>query len=330
VQLAVLMGIVLIGGQAGAVGAPAGTPISNTATATFDVGGTPLTANSLPTVVTVDEIIDVTVVEQNSPLAVSPSDTNRVLTFLVTNTGNGTEDFALAVNSAIGTDDFDPAFVNVYLDANSNGSYDAGTDTLYQSGVNDPPLDANGTDSIAVFVLHNIPASPGVGDGDVGQISLTATAVTVNGPAGTVSGGNGDGGVDAVVGTSTAQALDTGDYVVASVSVALSKAWVIVNDPVFGTQPVPGATIRYTITVSVTGAGTADNLLITDGIPANTSYVTGTLTLGGSGLTDGTGDDAGEYDGAAGPNGEVSVDLGNVAGGGADQTITFDALIDPS
>ena len=66
-SLVLLMAMGLFASQAQAVGVPAGTPITNTATANFDVGGTPLTATSGPVSFNVDEIIDVTVVQQNSP-----------------------------------------------------------------------------------------------------------------------------------------------------------------------------------------------------------------------------------------------------------------------
>ncbi len=324
--LALLMAMGLFTSQAQAVGVPAGTPISNTATASYDVGVTTLSATSGPVSFNVDEIIDVEVLQQNSPVNVDPSDTNRVLTFLVTNIGNGSEVFDLTVDSAFGGD-FNPAFVSVYFDTNGSLVYDAG-DTV--SSGSTPVLDANGADSVRVFVLHDIPDAATVSDGDVADIELLAESQTLTGPPGTSLGGAGDSGTTAVVGAYGGDDNDQGQYLVASVDVDLAKSYAVVSDPFGGTLAVPGATIRYTITVTVTGGGTADNLVVTDPIPTNTAYVGGTLTLGGGPLSDTPGNDAGQYDGLVGPNGEVSVDLGSVAGGSPVQTITFDALIDPS
>lgn len=328
VSLAMLISMGLFASQAQAIGVAAGTDITNTASASYEVGGTPVTETSPPVVVTVEEIIDVTVVEQNSPVNVAPSDTNRVLTFLVTNTGNGEEVFDLTVLSNLGTDDFDPSFVSVYFDTNLSGVYDAG-DTI-SSGFT-PNLDANGVDSITVFVLHDIPDNTFVSDGDVGAIDLEAESQTLTGAPGDSLGGAGDLGTTAVVGLTGGDDNDEGEYIVSSVAVDVDKSFVILNDPTFGMLAVPGATIRYTIVVTVTGSGTADNLVITDGIPIDTIYAGGTLTLGGVTQTD-LSDlvDGGEHDAGAGVNGEISVDLGNVAGGSPAQTITFDAQIDPS
>ena len=86
-------------------------------------------------------------------------------------------------------------------------------------------------------------------------------------------------------------------------------------------DPVPGATIRYTLQVDVSGTGTAENLLITDSIPANTRYTPASITLNSSTLTDAPGDDPGSFSGNL-----VSVDLGNTSGP-ANFVITLDVTI---
>ena len=42
---------------------------------------------------------------------------------------------------------------------------------------------------------------------------------------------------------------------------------------------MPGARINYSIAVNAIGSGTATNAVFTDNIPANTTYVPGTLRL---------------------------------------------------
>lgn len=325
--------VLLASSQSQAVGVAAGTPIRNRASATFDVGGTPLTVQSPINVVTVDEIIDVTVTLQSGTVTVSPGDSGRVLTFLVTNTGNGVESFALAVNSVLPGNQFDPTFTSIYLD-DGDGLFDAGLDTLHIGGSNEPPLDANdpAADSIVIFVLNDIPGT--ASDTQSGSSRLTATSTTSGvQPPGTVIPNGGDGGtIDAIVGTTGAQDLEDGDYVVTGVNVELLKASAVLPHAVFGTQPVPGATIQYTITVRVTGSGTAQNLVVSDPIPADTLYETSSIVLtdgsGTNSLSDIADGDVGDY-GATLANG-ITVALGDVAGGAADRVITFNVMIDPN
>jgi uncharacterized repeat protein (TIGR01451 family) len=51
----------------------------------------------------------------------------------------------------------------------------------------------------------------------------------------------------------------------------------------------PGDTLQYTITVTNSGALPATGVVLTDGVPANTSYVPGTTTLNGTAVPDGGG-----------------------------------------
>jgi len=304
-----------------AVGTAAGTNITNSATVNYIVGGTPATATSNTVTVTVAEILNIAVTWQDaSSVLVAPSDTNKVLTFRVTNTGNGSDSYTLLVNTLIGGDNFDPALASVYLDANANGVYNAGTDTLHVAGTNDPVVAANAY--ATVFVLSNIPGA--LADGNTGNLTLTATSKTGSGAAGTVIAGAGESGTDAVVGTSTATQTVQGTYLVSSVTVSVVKSAVII-DQFGGATPVPGATIRYTITVTVVGIGTAVGVVITDPIPANTTYTVNTLKLNAGALTDGADADAGDV-GATTP-GTVRVALGTLTSASAVQTITFDVVI---
>ncbi|MBM4337507.1 MAG: hypothetical protein FJ108_16595 [Deltaproteobacteria bacterium] len=110
----------LAAANARAAGTPAGTPISNTATVSYDVGADSYT-QSATAVFTVDERIDVVVTWQDAAaVVVAPADVDRLLTFLVTNTGNGSESFALSVDAGIAGDQFDPSNARMYVDANVN------------------------------------------------------------------------------------------------------------------------------------------------------------------------------------------------------------------
>lgn len=308
-----------------AAGTPAGTVISNSAKATYTSGGPTVTTNSNTVNVIVAEVINVTVTWQDlSSVTVSPGQTNAVLMFKVTNTGNGTEPFLLTGNATgvLGAGDvFDPTLASIYLDTNNNGSYNAGTDTLYVPNVNNPNLAADGF--VNVFILANIPAS-GVVDGNLGFATLKAESKTGTGAAGAIFALQGDGGVDAIIGASTGTATATGKYVISSVLVSINKA-ATVSDVYGGTRAITGSTIRYSMTVSATGSGTAVGVVITDVIPAYTTYTPGTLKLNAGALSDNLDADAGDVGGTTA--GTVTVSLGNMLSTTAVQTIAFDVTI---
>lgn len=305
-----------------AAGTPAGTVISNAAKATYTSGGPVVTTNSNTVNVIVAEVINVTVTWQDAAnVAVSPGQTNAVLTFKVTNTGNGTEPFLLAGNATVAGDQFDPTLASIYLDTNNNGVYDSGTDTLYVPNVNNPNLAADGF--VNVFILANIPAL-GVVDGNLGFATLTGTSKTGTGAAGTIFALQGDGGVDAIIGATTGTAVATGKYVISSVLVSINKS-ATVSDVYGGTRAITGSTIRYSMTVTATGSGTAVGVVITDVIPAFTAYTAGTLKLNAGALSDNLDADAGDVGGTTA--GTVTVSLGNLTSSSAVQTIAFDVTI---
>lgn len=314
--------LTVLSAGAGAAGTLAGTDIANTATVSYELEGTPVTQDSNTVTISVAEILDVTVTLVSPQQSVSPGDTDQALVYTITNTGNGQEAFTFSVDNALGGDDFDPiaATPNVYFDSDGSGDFSAG-DTPYVPGSGDPDLAPDA--SVTLIVVNDIPT--GLSNGDRGTSALTAVAATGSGTPGTLFAGAGAGGVDAVAGASGATATAVGEYLVSDVALVLNKS-ALVTDPFGGAQPVPGATIRYTVTAEVTGTGTAVAVVVEDLIPANTSYVPGSLTLNGAGLSDAGDGDAGEY--AVVPAPIVRVVLGDLVAADGVQTITFDVLID--
>ncbi|HYW15750.1 MAG TPA: DUF11 domain-containing protein [Allosphingosinicella sp.] len=300
-------------------GTPAGTSITNVATATYELpeGGEAQVDSNIVTL-KVDELLDVSVAWSDpSDVSAAAGASGQLLKFTVTNGGNGTESFTLATVANGGGDDFDPSVTSIVLDSNSNGAYDAGVDTVYASGSNDPQL--NPDQSITVFVLSSIPA--GAGDGQRGRVDLTAAAKTGSGAPGTGFAGQGQGGGDAVVGATGADSEDDGYYRVARASVAFVKS-AVVADAFGGTAAAPGSTITYTLAATVSGSGNLANLRVSDPVPAGTTYQAGSLTLEGAPLTDAADSDSGTFNGTA-----INVGLGTVAAG-ATRTITFKVKID--
>lgn len=307
-----------------AAGTAAGSSITNTATATFtDPDGIPVTVPSNTSSLQVDEILDVTVVSNDAGnVAATTPDSDAVLSFTVTNVGNGAETFGLFADDAVAGDNFNPANTRIYLDANGNGTLEIGTDTLYVAGVNDPVLAADA--SQVVFVVSDIPA--GLANTNVGLVRVRAASSIVlttpaTDPAGTTFAGQGDLGSDAVVGSSLADATAERGFVISQVVTTFTKTQTVVNDPVYGTNAVPGATITYTLTLVATGSGSLTGAAITDPVPAGTTYVPGSLTLNSVSLTDVADGDAGSV--AAGT---VTVNLGTVTAP-ATNTVTFQVTI---
>ncbi len=321
-RLPIFFALVALGSESLAAGTPAGTVIENTATVSFDVGGTPLSVDSNTTTLTVDERIDVTVTVQSPQVLVAANDMNRELLFTVTNTGNGTETFQLAIDSVIAGNDFDPvpAVPAIYFDTDGSGDFNVG-DQAYTPGSNDPVLLAD--ESVDVFLINDIPGT--VLNGQIGRSELTATSATGTGAPGTEFAGQGDNGVDAIIGTTGGEAADLGEYLVSEVAVSVTKAQAV-TDPFGGSEPLPGSTITYTITVEVTSTGTASTSVLSDAIPTFTTYVPNSVTLNGSPLTDAADADAGEFNTAGIPS--VVVQLGDLTQTDGIQTIVFEVQID--
>ncbi|HEX5184062.1 MAG TPA: hypothetical protein VFW19_13055 [Allosphingosinicella sp.] len=303
---------------ASAAGTTAGTTISNVATATYDLpnGGSGTIQSNVVTI-KVDELINVTVAWHDPGDVVGPAGgTNQVLSFTVTNGGNGTEAFTLGTVAALGGDDFDPTITAIVLDTNGNGAYDPGVDTVYVPGTNDPTLAPD--QSTTVFILSTLPLS--AADGNRGRAELSATSKKGTGTPGTSFAGKGQGGGNAVVGATGGKGQADGFYKVLKASVAFVKS-AAVADPFGGTSQVPGATITYTLAATVSGTGNIANLKVTDSVPAGTTYKSGSITLDGTALTDAADSDAGSFSGTG-----IAVNLGTVATG-ATRTVTFKVTI---
>lgn len=300
-----------------AEGVSAGTLIENTASATYEDGDGPQTVQSNTVSVRVDELLDVTVTSLDSgPVGAAPGE--AVLTFEITNQGNGPEAFSLTANSAVAGNDFDTTITSIAIDTNGNGTYDPGVDEILTGPETTPVLDADGV--LTVFVVVEVPA--GATDAQTSDVELLAEAVTGTGAPGTSFSGQGVDGGDAIVGATGADGTAIGSLLVGITSVELTKS-VSVVDPFGGTSVVPGSVATFTITAEVAGGGSVDSLVVIDVIPTDTTYVAGTLTLDGNPLTDAAGDDEGQASDTDG----ISVDLGT-APGGSTYAITFDVTID--
>jgi uncharacterized repeat protein (TIGR01451 family) len=343
--------LVLVPAIAFAAGTPSGTSVHNTATVDYRVGGISqpqITSNDAQFVV--DNRIDLTVTTvDGSAVTVLPGSTVRVLTFLVTNTGNTPQDFRLtaldAPAAAFGlTETFDATNVHVWADADGNGVYDPAIDLL--DYVDELAADA----SVHVFVVADIPGT--VTEGDVASYDLLANAAAAGTPgslgadmvedsgvaddpsAVQVVFGDGAGTID---GARDGASSSRDSYQVANANLTIAKSSVVAEDPFNGTtnpKAIPGARVTYTLDVSNTGAGDADNVSIVDTVPSYTVFHVGSVSAAGTIAYSSDGGATYGYTPVADANGNdtnvdhIRVTYGLIAGGGSSQQITFDVVIE--
>lgn len=292
--------------EAQTTGTVAGTVVSNTAQASYTVNGTAQTTASNTSTFVVDRKVNLTVVAaQQADTSVNQGQTGAVVAFRVTNNTNGVQDFLLDPDQNIlagiypGTDNFDMANLKAYVDKNDNGVYDPGTDT--ETWIDELAPDASKT----VFLVGDVSASASA---RMAIVNLHVT-VAAGGQSGTQGAAliptnlnllNQDNEVDVVFADNDSDGLGPDlardgqarsylAYVVTTTNVNLSvtKSSRIVSDGVNTLNPkaLPGAVVEYCLAVrNATLTTSANAVTLTDVIPANTTYVPGSITIGLPGL----------------------------------------------
>lgn len=334
----------------------AGTDINNTVTVGYQVGGVDQTDATASDTFQVDRVINLNVVASDTATTtVFPGQDNGdtpppITTFVVSNLSNEVLDFDLAAvnqgNGAApngGTDNFDLAGLQIFVESGANPGYQPGEDTA--TFIDELAVDGNQT----VYVIGNVPTTQV--NGDVAAVNLTATA-REGGTAGSTIGatisndaGNADtdgvetvfadgGGITDAVRDGAFSAAD--DYTVSAANLTVQKISTVISDPINGTtnpKAIPGAVVEYCIIVSnAAGGASATNITISDPILANITYDTtfGNL-LNGTVSTDATsGDLICEDDGAAGGSFASNTVTGTIASVAADdeRTLIFRVTVD--
>lgn len=318
-----------------AAGTPSGTSISNTSTLTFSIGSGATSSVASNTVsFLVDKKVNLIVTEiSGSATSVTKGQTGAVTRFSVTNLGNDPQGYKLtaALASAappppFAINDFSATGLAAYVDTNNNGIYEPLTDTATLI----PSLAAGASKNI--FIVGDIPAS--VINGQQSVVSLEALATAPLTMAALVATAGPDtAGVDIVFADNAGVAA--GDiardarhsayaaYLVAGLDLTLNKSVIRVQDPGGSATLMPGAIVTYQILASLSGPGIAGNLVITDPLPANTTYVAQSIVVNGVAQTDIADADNAQFIAASQT---VSISLGNVASP-ASAVITFRATI---
>jgi uncharacterized repeat protein (TIGR01451 family) len=278
---------------------PAGTPIGNQASATYlDSSGTPRTATSNLVTTIVQQVASFTLTADGT--RTSAPGGQVVFPHVLTNTGNGTDDFSLAPSNLAG-DDFDVTGLAVYADADGNGVPDNFTNLTSTGAL------AAGA-AFRFVVVGNVPGTQVGGD----QAQLRIDAASTFDPLQTAFN------TDVVNVTGNA---------VLSVTKGISAP----------SGASPSGPYTYTLTYTNSGNSAATSVLLTDVIPAGMTYVPGSgrwSTTGATVLTDASNADAQGvspntvvYDFGVTAAGQVTATIAQIAPG-ANGTLTFQVDVD--
>lgn len=279
-----------------AAGTTANTSVDNTVVVNWNAGAVANSATDTASFV-VDRLVTFTVTNNTAvgltvdvlPGVAGTAPDVNVIAYGVYNASNTTLDFAL---SALNTGDPVTSNIAIYVDGNLNRAFDA-TDTIAAT-LNDVPADT----AYYVFVVGDIASSaatPEVENVDLLAQALDyATANTLLSDvgnawqAGTVqnvlfdTAGSAGASTD---GTNDGYHSARGYYRAALPILTVSKAISAVSDTrafnSVDTKAIPGAQVRYVITIDNTGTGAATGVTVVDAIPAGTAYVTDSLYISG-------------------------------------------------
>ena len=243
---------------------------------------------------TVSELIrsNVTALEPQG-IGTSTPASDAVLSFQLTNTGNGDEAFLLSTNEGL-ADQFKPDVTGLWIETNGIPGVQP-DDTLYQPSSGGVLLEAD--QSATIYVVSDIPA--GLADESRSDVSLVSTSGTPNASSkllGESIEGLGDNGIEAVVAQNNARHSDSTHYLVSTVILDVEKTIESVKDP-YGTDlSMPGSEVTYKIRLVASGRGTANNLVIDDAVPASMTYKLNSMTHNGAPLSDRDDSDIGRFD----------------------------------
>ena len=267
---------------------PAGTVISNSAIVNFNnAAGTPqspVSANATGATLTVAQFYLVQVGIDKS-VSADPGD-EVFYAVTVTNLGNGPDVINVTYTNALTT-------WELWLDHNANGIIDNG-DVLLIDTNSDGIVDLGTMVQFETeYIIAKAIVPPGTNDGRVSVLTVKATSA-------------GDPTV-----------YDEGLFTVTVTAPVLSLVKTV--SPT-GNQP-PGTTLTYTVTIANSGSGLATTVVISDEIPTNTTYKTGSLKIGGASVTDASDGDGGTFSGHG-----ITFQLSQL-GAASSETVSFEVVI---
>lgn len=321
-------------------GTDAGTNVSNTVTVDYNVGGVAQPQESDNADFVVDRKIDLTVSGPAANVVVVPGSTNQLLTYTITNDGNGAQGYDIDVavaggGTAIGLvldagGTFDPGEYQVYVD-DGDASFNAGTDTLYTPTGTSNAFDLIKDATQTLFIVANIPA----GAADAATDTFTVTATTLDNGTATVTTEDATNNLAAeetvfVDAAGATDALtdgmhsDTGTYEVQTADLVVTKVVQVINQDgaacatatvIANAMSIPGACVEYTISITNNGSAAATAVTVADTLPGEVAFVAFHSTTSAF--------DTGPTEAA----GVVSAVDNSLAGGGASVQIVIRATV---
>lgn len=282
----------LAGPVAHAAGTAAGTTITNKATLSYSVGnvnqasiGSSPTGNTSGTgsntSFVVDNKVNLSVTTSDSaPVSAIPGQTAVTTTFVVSNTGNNTQDFALSIaNLTSGTQSI--------FGSNLTDNFDvvAASCSIQVGGVAQtyiPNLAPDASQTVKVVC----PIPTGQLNGDIAGLSMTAEAKVAgtNGATALTQSATNDPNVVDIVFADGAGSDDAARdakfsarsaYKVVTAALSVQKTFASVCDPMNGsTNPanIPGGYVQYIIAITNNGNASATLTQITDTLNANLTF----------------------------------------------------------
>ena len=255
--------------------------ITNTANLSYSVaGGTSVDATPATAKFNVDRLVKFNLTAANAT-ADAPVGEDTTIGFTLTNNSNAAMDYSL------------PTLDNVtyYIDDNGDGILDTGETTVVPTIISLAQDDGNGSTSTHVYNYIAVFAPQQGVNGETIEVIFSATAIeTVDGLGGTA----GQPIVPTAAGTAwnpdvvqtVAETNAAGEFITTQpepvtftyvgANIALAKAVEVVSDPVslsgnapagYTPKAIPGAVLKYTLTVTNSGAKDAD-LTLSDVMPS--------------------------------------------------------------
>ncbi len=346
-----LVSLYLTAMDASAAGTPAGSTVNNRATINYIMKGSAFTESSNNSVFVIDDKVSFTLTAADVASAGITPGGRAYMTYILTNTGNGSHGFTLNA-SVSGTPGFVPAALPLFY-ADAAGTIPLPVDPNAGGLPYVGNLAPDGAMKVYLFITAPSPAADGqtvnyvataeayqpANLGTVNPPLKSSTQAAIDTPANKnatlltqyvlLADGHGNGGDSNKDGKYAVIAQDGSGAAIgfhikaAAVNVVKS---VTATDSFGGAQPFSGAILHYVLTVTVTGTGAAQNVVITDPIPANSTYIAGTLKLNGTVMTDLNDGDAGNVGVTTAET--VTVTLGDMTSATPAHVITFDTRID--
>ena len=254
-------------------GTISGKSISSSATISFNLNGTLVTAKSNSDSFIVDRVVDIKLNWQDSaPISVGSNEKDRVLTFNLSNWGNSKDTIKLS-KILDSNQTFTPAPTNIriFQDSNNNGVFD-NKDSLVSSLTLD--ADSNKT----LFLVADIP------DGNQTINAKSYVGINAQSTSNSTSGADRANEIDTVI-----RSGNVGEYGIYKIREcwleAVQSQRIISED----NQTHTGSIIEYSIKISIGGNNQGKSIKdinLTDPIPQNSLYIPNSLTLNGKKLKD--------------------------------------------